>query len=163
MLFDLLSAKLDFESSNPILTTDVTGRSINSSCFGIDLFIYDEQASQVEARKGAHHLLYPLHLVTCTLALNSRLLCAKGALDLSVGSCGGKPGVVGLVGGQIPSNCEDSAGITTALQVPQLAWGCAMPLQGDFDYFTRTHQMDVPYGVPPAACCSSGTWTHTCT
>ena len=60
LLFDFLSAKLDFESSNPILTTDLSGRSINSSCFGIDLFIYDEQASQVEARKGAHRPTLPL-------------------------------------------------------------------------------------------------------
>lgn len=71
LLFDILSAKLDFESSNPILTTDLSGRSINSSCFGIDLFIYDEQASQVEARKGAHRPTLPLSkgvnsLVPCT-------------------------------------------------------------------------------------------------
>ena len=120
-MFDIMSAALDFESNDPILTTDLSGRTINSSCFGIDLFIYDEKASQVEARKGA--------------------------LELSLPTCDGKPGIIGLVGGQLPSNCGDSAGITTALQVPQMAYGCAAPLRGDFGYFTRTHQMDFPYAM----------------
>ena len=84
LLFDILSAKLDFESSNPILTTDLSGRSINSSCFGIDLFIYDEQASQVEARKGAHRPTLPLSkgvnsLVPCTRVTlaSCRLVCQR--------------------------------------------------------------------------------------
>jgi hypothetical protein len=128
ILTNILSAKLDFESASPIITTDAHGRTLNSSCFGIELQLSDEGGNKDRARNNA-----------LQLSLGSECLAAG-----SGNSSDGRRAVIGLVGGQVPSNCADSAQITTAFRIPQVAWGCAMELTGSTEYFTRTHQMDFP-------------------
>lgn len=132
ILFDILNAKMDFESDTPLLSSDLAGRTINASCFDIKLVAIDEAGNQDKARNGAMQLCLG---DTCSIDDD-----ASSSLpdDFSADA------VIGLVAGQVPSNCADSAEISTAFRVPQVAWGCAMELAPPREFFLRAHQMDFP-------------------
>jgi hypothetical protein len=81
--------------------------------------------------------------------LPSKELAREGALNLELGNELSKfdfEPITGLVGGQIPSNCAASVEISHVMQVPQIAFGCAVSIgtPGQYPYFARTHQMDFP-------------------
>eukprot|EP00930_Biecheleria_cincta_P079217 TRINITY_DN6697_c0_g1_i10.p1 TRINITY_DN6697_c0_g1~~TRINITY_DN6697_c0_g1_i10.p1 ORF type:complete len:1153 (-),score=195.89 TRINITY_DN6697_c0_g1_i10:394-3852(-) len=121
-LFAARTAQLDFESADALL--DCNGCN---SRFGLRLLAVDDSVGGVP----------------------SQALAREGALNLELGNKLAKfdfEPIVGLLGGQIPSNCASSVEIGHIMQVPQIAWGCAMEVgaPGQYPYFARTHQMDFP-------------------